>query len=46
MVTVTGVHLTVARRRTFGVPTLYMGIIMAWVTLWWTLKNVIRFSLF
>jgi hypothetical protein len=29
MVTVIGVHLTVARRRTFGVPTLYMGITMA-----------------
>jgi len=29
MVTVIGVHLTVARKRTFGVPTLYMGITMA-----------------
>ena len=29
MVTVIGVHLIVARRRTFGVPTLYMGITMA-----------------
>jgi len=33
MITVTCIHLTVARKRKFGVPTLYISIIMARTTL-------------